>query len=113
MKIQIDKSVEEFEIGDKTYPLNVADDLLSKYEERFSEMQRKASEIFSLEEQSELVKGLLDFMFQSDVAGEEIYQACGKSTFAMVGVVEQILEHVGTVLSKKKNAKLKNYLAKK
>lgn len=113
MKIQINKSIEEFEIGDKTYPLNVADDLLFKYEERFSEMQRNAKDVFDLEEQSKLIKELLNFMFQSDVAGEEIYQACDASTFAMINVIEQILEHVGTVLSSKKDAKLKNYLAKK
>lgn len=113
MKIDVKKSVEEFEIGSKTYQLDVSDDLLFKYEEKFGELQRKAGENISFEEQSGLVKEMLNFMFQSDTAGEEIYQECGRSTFHMTGVIEQILEHVASVLSEKKNNKLKKYLNKK
>lgn len=113
MRIDVKKSVEQFEIGEKTYQLDVSDDLLFQYEEKFGEMQRKSGEEITFEEQTELVKEMLNFMFKSDTAGEEIYQECGKSTFHLISVVEQILEHLAVVLTEKKNTKLKKYLNKK
>lgn len=113
MKIDVKKSVEQFEIGDKTYSLDVADDLLFNYEERFSEMMRNTGETFDFGENSKMLKELLNFMFQNDDVGEEIYQTCNKSTFAMISVVEQILERLAIVLTEKKENKLKKYLNKK
>ena len=113
MRIDVKKSVEQFEIGEKTYQLDVSDDLLFQYEEKFGEMQRKSGEEITFEEQSGLVKDMLNFMFKSETTGEEIYQECGKSTFRLISVVEQILEHLAVVLTEKKNTKLKKYLSKK
>lgn len=113
MRIDVKKSVEQFEIGEKTYELDVSDDLLFQYEEKFGEMQRVHDLGLNFEGQSGLVKEMLNFMFKSETAGEEIYQECGKSTIVMISVVEQILEHLAVVLTEKKNTKLKKYLNKK
>lgn len=126
IKIDIKKSIETFEIGSKTYELEIADEKLKAYNKHINDVAQTIDDAKNtdtekdMEKQLENVKAesrrMLDFFF-GDGSYDSIFEETGKSTIVMTEVISDIAEEVLNVIKnrqeKTRQEKKANYYKKK
>lgn len=103
IKVDIEKPVQEFEIGGKVYKLLYDDDSLKRYQKEFKEVAERWKEYENIDfdklsekeaqkyhdEQEQILKDITENLF-GEGSFEQIYEACHRSTFNLLRVVEQV-----------------------
>lgn len=122
IKIQLDKPMQEFEIGGKVYEVYYDDESLKKYEKQtksfYEKVQKKLDLNKATEQQLEkyekeqycLLKETLEVFFGKG-SFDEIYQASGKSLINLTKVVTVLVQWLGDKTSFK-NEDIKKYYTK-
>lgn len=122
IKIQLDKPIQEFEIGGKVYEVNYDDESLKKYEGQakvFYDKTRKEinldkaeeSEVEAFEkEMRDLLKDTLECFF-GEGSYQSIYEASGKSLINLAKVVQVLVDWMSGKLNLKQQD-IKNYYTK-
>lgn len=109
VQINVQKSHEEFEIGDKTYSLSLADSHLIRIKKESERIEKAVEKVKSIERTLGYAKEILDIYFDKEGAGQEIYETCGKSTYIMTDVLNQIKEFIGKKTDEIKAGKAEEY----
>lgn len=94
VKINVQKQHEEFEIGDKVYQLSLSDSHLIKIKKESERISKEIEKVKSTERILAATKEILDIYFDQKGAGQEIYETCGKSTYIMTDVMNQIKDFI-------------------
>lgn len=122
IKIELEKPVQEFEIGGKVYEVFYDDESLKKYEKQakvFYDKTRKEinldeadeSEVEAFEnEMRELLKDTLECFFGGG-SYQSIYEASGKSLINLAKVVQVLVKWMSGKLNLKQQD-IKNYYTK-
>ncbi|PJZ00384.1 hypothetical protein CPT06_11205 [Bacillus vallismortis] len=126
IKINIDKPIQEFDIGGNIYEMPYDDESLQRYmsqmrkfHKRSVEFSKKPFEDMTEKEQTELEaagreesKQALELFF-GEGSYESIYEACGKSVFNLLNVIEAIGEFVQSKTNAMKQEKKNSYTKRK
>lgn len=105
IKIDLEKPIQEFEIGGKVYQVPYDDESLRKYQATLQRFQKDVNEAARInfdnlpaeeqkqkeEEYLNVAKKLIECFF-GEGSYDSIYEAAGKSVFLMTKVLEQLLE---------------------
>src|SRR5690554_2845581 len=122
IKIELDKPVQEFEIGGKVYEVYYDDESLERYEKqakRFYDKTRKKINLNSMKESSskayekemrELLKDTLETFF-GEGSYQSIYEASGKSLINVAKVVQELVKWLQSKTAIKDND-IKQYYTK-
>lgn len=124
-KIEIKKSYEEVEIGNKVYRVDLGDDKVKEYQDFFNDYQKEAEKLektdvtkLSPSEQDEyrersreLTKRTFDVILGQG-AFEEIYELTGRSSIVMFDIISQVMDIINERSNEFKE-KAKEYYTKK
>lgn len=122
IKIQLDKPVQEFEIGEKVYEVYYDDESLEKYEKQAKTFYDKTRKKVNLDKakqsdvekyENELINLLSDTIecFFGEGSYKEIYEASGKSLINVSKVVQELVKWLQSKTAIKDND-IKQYYTK-
>jgi hypothetical protein len=124
-KIEIKKSYEEVEIGNKVYRVDLGDDKVKEYQDFFNDYQKEAEKLEKTdvtklspseqdeyrEQSKELTKRTFDVILGPG-AFEEIYELTGRSSIVMFDIISQVMDIINERSNEFKE-KAKEYYTKK
>ncbi|QKS71713.1 hypothetical protein FLK61_34095 [Paenalkalicoccus suaedae] len=116
-KIDIKRDVEKFEIGSKTFELELQNEKLVKYNAKINEVVSKSEEARGKEDDLELVDALREVeeatkdligIFFGNGAYDEIFEEVNRSSYVMSKVIEQIVEAVQIIVTREQEKNREN-----
>lgn len=109
-KINIIKSYEEVEIGDNTYRFSLKDEDLKKAVNLTSNLSKEIKDVNDEDIIISKLKEVMSTIFADEKAGDEIYDACDKSTWVLTNVFAQVFEVISEKAQEAKNNKFAQYI---
>lgn len=122
IRIDLDKPVQEFEIGGKVYEVSYDDDSLKKYEKQAVIFYKKTREKIDLDKASKremeeytkemhlLLEETMDVFF-GEGSFKEIYETAGKSLINITKVISILIDWLNSKMSLK-HEEIQNYYTK-
>lgn len=118
IKIQVNKSVEEFDIAGKIYQMDMSDDAIKRYRSEWIKFEKEANDLAEKQdseeteqEAKELLARLYD-LFLGRGSFEKIFNDTGKSSLVVTDILKQIMDVVEIKYRSKSNENKAKYLNK-
>ncbi|WP_078379160.1 hypothetical protein [Sutcliffiella halmapala] len=119
IKIQINKSVEEFDIAGTIYEMDMSDEALKKYRKEWETFNLQVAALEKLpndeaaeQKAKELFIQVYD-LFLGQGSFEKIFNATGKSSWLMIDILKQMMDVVNIKYTSLKAEKKQQYTKQK